>query len=161
MKREKFLWPLTQGHHGALVAARNVRERLSLLKEGETGSLLELSREVRLFFMEDLEGHFQGEENELLKVFSNHVGPEDPDVKKILEDHRSLRALSKSMTKGELQLFADSLTAHVRFEEDVFFPRVEKMLTEEEKIIETEKLLTLIPSETHCPLPPGKRAPKS
>lgn len=99
MKREKFLWPLTQGHHGALVAARNIRDRLSKLNEGEKNTLVVLSQEISGLFARDLEPHFRGEEEELLKVFENHVGSDDSDIKKILQDHQTIRALSTSVTQ--------------------------------------------------------------
>lgn len=108
----------------------------------------------------DLDSHFRGEEEELLKIFEKHVEPNDPDIKKILEDHETIRTLSKSAVKKDLQLFADSLTAHIRFEEDVFFPRVEKTLTTEEKTIETERLLLYKPSETHAPTLVDKKTGK-
>ncbi len=142
---------MTQGHHGALVAARNIRDRLSKLNEGEKNTLVVLSQEISGLFARDLEPHFRGEEEELLKVFENHVGSDDSDIKKILQDHQTIRALSTSVTQKDLQLFADTLTAHIRFEEDVFFPRVEKTLTEEEKDRETKKLLPYKPAETHVP----------
>ena len=153
MKREKFLWPLTQGHHGALVGARNVRDRLSKLGEENGEGLLSLAREVSEFFNLDLAEHFRAEEEELMKVFEAHVGPNDPGLLRIKKDHEVLRALSAVPGQKELLLFADTLMAHVRYEEDVFFPRVEMTLTTEEKILETEKLLPFTPGSNHCPKP--------
>jgi len=151
MKREKFLWPLTQGHHGALLAAKKIREKLSKIGEGDKPALEALGREVTEIFQRDLEPHFRGEERELLPIFAGHAGAQDEGVRKIREDHETLRALARSAVKADLQRFADGLTAHVRYEEEVFFPRVEQALTEGEKAVEAEKLEAYKP----CPLKPG------
>jgi|SRR5665213_575213 len=153
MKREKFLWPLTQGHHGALVAARNIRNRLAGLGENESEGLLRLNKEVVHFFELDLREHFRGEEEEVMKAFEIHAGAGDADLLKIRKEHKTMELLAKASTKNELQLFADTLTAHIRFEEDVFFPRVEAVLTDEEKNILAERLLSYKPAASHCPLP--------
>ncbi|SRR5665213_922170 len=153
MKREKFLWSLTQGHHGALVGARNIRNRLVSVGVNETHSLLKLSEEVSLFFEYDLSEHFRGEEDEVLRLFEAHAGPGDADLLKIRKDHEAIELLAKALTKNELQLFADTLTAHIRFEEDIFFPRVEAALTDEEKNILAERLPAYKPGASYCPLP--------
>lgn len=153
MKREKFLWSLTQGHHGALVAARNIRNRLAALGADETRPLLKLSEEVSLFFEYDLSEHFRGEEDEVLRLFGAHAGPGDADLLRIRKEHETLEILAKASTPKELQLFADTLTAHIRFEEDVFFPRVETALTDQEKNILAERLPAYKPGASYCPLP--------
>lgn len=153
MKREKFLWPLTQGHHGALVGARNIRNRLAVLKTNEGKDLIRLSAEVTEFFKSDLVDHFRGEEEELMKVFEAHVGENDPDLLRIKNDHKTLKELSTVTTQNEIQLFADTLTAHIRFEEDIFFPRVESILADQEKALLVDRLFAYKPTDTHCPLP--------
>ena len=153
MKREKFLWPLTQDHQGALVAARNIRNRLAALDENESEVLLRLNKEVVDFFELDLREHFRGEEDEVMKAFEVHKGSGDADLLKIRKEHKTMEFLAKASSKNELQLFADTLTAHIRFEEDVFFPRVEMALTDEEKNILAERLLAYKPATSHCPLP--------
>ncbi|HET9869371.1 MAG TPA: hemerythrin domain-containing protein [bacterium] len=153
MRREKFLWPLTQGHHGALVAARNIRARLSGAPGEGPGAPESLVREVEAFFRDDLEFHFKGEEEVLLKAFEEHVGPSDEGSRKIREDHRVLRELSRSSRRTDLSQFAEALTAHIRYEEDVFFPRVEAELTAGEKERLAEELAGFRPGGTHVPPP--------
>jgi hemerythrin-like domain-containing protein len=131
MKREKFLWPLTQAHHEALMLAKRIREQIaSSISEPSVGDTL--CQAVQLFWDHELKPHFENE-NVLVKLFQNHVEASDSDVVKILQEHERLSAWGGAPTVDVLKSFADLLTVHIRFEEDVFFPRIEKKLLPEEK----------------------------
>ncbi|HUO56925.1 MAG TPA: hemerythrin domain-containing protein [bacterium] len=128
MKREKFLWPLTQGHHRGLVAARNIRDRITRLStENRKAEMAELRKEVEDFWQGELKAHFEAEE-EMLQIFSKRAGSPDTDTARILREHQVMRHLLKKGFKEDLFRFAEILTAHIRFEEDVLFGRIEKTL---------------------------------
>ena len=133
MKREKFLWPLTQSHHRALVTAKRVRELLSVKAPDELESNLEkASAEVKRLFAGELQRHFRDEEKMLI-LFEERVGREDPDCLRLRLDHELLESLVPGKTKDTLLLFAETIVMHIRFEEGQLFGRIEKAFTEDEK----------------------------
>lgn len=131
MKREKFLHALTHGHHHGLQAAQNVEARL------ETGTSREeferLRSEVAVFLESSLTPHFALEEEVLFPLFRKRAGVEDPALKRLETDHAALREVASAASSEALQAFADLLRRHIRFEEEEWFPRVEALLTAEEK----------------------------
>jgi len=133
MKREKFLWPLTQSHHRALMAAKRVREGLSNPDSGNSPDLgRALSAEIKDLYQGELQKHFWDEEK-MLVLYEGHMGREEPEPARIRMDHRLLESLLDKEDRESLLQFADTLTAHVRFEEDVLFGRIENVLDESEK----------------------------
>lgn len=133
MKRETFLWPLSQSHHRALVTAKRVREKLSGVDPKEEPALVkEMSAEVRKLYDEELQLHFWDEEK-MLVLYEGHMGGEEPEPVRIRKEHRLLETLMAKPDRAGLLRFAELLTAHVRFEEDVLFGKIEKVLDEPEK----------------------------
>jgi hemerythrin-like domain-containing protein len=132
VKREKFLWPLTQSHHRALLTARRVRERLSATGPGEKERVREMAREVQKLYDEELRLHFWDEEK-ILALYEERMGPEEPEPQKIRREHRLLESLMAQAGPKSLLGFAELLTSHVRFEEDVLFGKIEKILSEGDK----------------------------
>ena len=154
MKRAKFLWPLTQGHHRGLVAARNIKDRIARMEGAEGPQLEALRSEVVEFWVSELQGHFAAEE-EVLRLLGAHVGPEDGDVARILSEHRKMEQAIQRGTKEELLGFADLLKDHIRFEEDHLFARLERELTPEEIRREEGFLLReAVPACIHLPAAP-------
>ena len=145
MKREKFLWPLTQSHHRGLVLAKHVREKLTDCPKDEEGTRVkEALEEVRRVYEEELRQHFWDEER-ILALYEAHVGKEEPLPMKIRKDHRTLESL---MAQGDLQsllTFAETLSAHIRFEEEELFSGWEKVLGEADKKVVGEFLIKGIP----------------
>lgn len=131
MKREKFLWPLSQSHHRALVTAKRIREKL-LGAGGYQEQVGEMAGEVRRFYDEELRLHFWDEEK-ILVLYEERMGREEPEPQRLRREHRRLESLMTSCDRKSLLEFAELLTAHVRFEEDDFFGRIEKVLVEGDK----------------------------
>ncbi len=130
MKREKYFWPLSQSHHRALVAAKRTKEQLSSIPAGEEAERVRgASSELKKLYEEELCRHFWDEER-ILVVFEGRMGTGDPDVEKIRKDHYLLKSLLAQNTKESLLQFAETLVPHIRFEEDIFFGRMEKVFTE-------------------------------
>jgi hypothetical protein len=63
MKRHKWLKPLSDDHHRALVLARRLRQ---LSPNADSAEIETLAREVQIEFGRDLEPHFRREEEGLL-----------------------------------------------------------------------------------------------
>jgi hemerythrin superfamily protein len=103
--------------------------------------------------------HFREEEEVLLPAYATHVSLDhDQDVIKMLADHALIRAkisaLSVLLRNGEsfetqLVELGTILQNHVRLEEDVIFPRLEKTLTESE-LQQVGGLLTRLHPKDSC-----------
>lgn len=133
MKREKFLWPLTQSHHRALMTAKRVKEMLSGPGGDEDGNLArEMAAEVRGLYEDELRTHFWDEEK-MLGLYEAHMGRFEPEPEKIRREHRLLESFMAQADSKSLLEFAELLTSHVRFEEDVLFGKIERALDEAEK----------------------------
>jgi hypothetical protein len=83
----------------------------------------------------DMEGarHFRIEEGVLLPAFAAHGDPEDHAVVRVLTDHVWIRERMDRLAADELDLdgvheLGERLTAHVRHEERVLFPLIERTL---------------------------------
>jgi hypothetical protein len=122
------------------MAARRVREQLSPVPEGqESGRLKIVSSELKNLNEGELRQHFWDEER-ILGIFEDRMGTGDPDVERIRKDHRLLESLLLLNTRESLLQFADTLVGHIRFEEDIFFGRLEKALDETRRLIVSEIL---------------------
>ncbi len=133
MKREKFLWPLSQSHHRALLASKKVKEALSAADpKREKACVEETAAELQKFYQEELRPHFWDEEK-MLALYEGHMGREEPEPDRVRKEHRLLEFLLAQATKPSLLSFAETLANHVRFEEDVVFGRIEKILDDAEK----------------------------
>ncbi|HUO57831.1 MAG TPA: hemerythrin domain-containing protein [bacterium] len=129
MKREKFLWPLTQSHHRALLMARWVREKLSASGAVNEGAVKEMAEEALKLYEEELKLHFWDEEK-ILVLYEERMGKEEPEPQRIRKEHRLLESMLFRADRESLLAFAELLNSHVRFEEDVLFGRIEKILDE-------------------------------
>lgn len=87
--------------------------------------------------------HFREEEEVLLPAYARHIRiDQDADVVRLLADHAQIRAAVldfKERLKAKNPIGADELAGvgrllhdHVRLEENVVFPRIEKALGEEQ-----------------------------
>ena len=152
MKKEKFLWPLTAGHHEALMACGEIRRCMEIIKgDGAMGAWAGLSEGARTFFQNSLEPHFKAEEA-IVDLFERRTGAENPASQKMRSDHQALRNLFKENSVDSLLLFADGLVDHIRFEEEKLFPLLQLHFTQKEKqqvasLLE-KKRLPVLPQNT-------------
>jgi hemerythrin-like domain-containing protein len=128
VKREKFLWPLTHGHQHGLAAAKALQEKLAGQGSSTREGMEDLRSQVLEFWESELRAHFQVEEG-ILRMLSKELPSEDKDVARFLSDHRTLEQLVKKGFREDLSRFADLLTKHIRFEEEVLFGRIELALS--------------------------------
>ncbi|TDH27029.1 hemerythrin domain-containing protein [Segetibacter sp. 3557_3] len=134
LKRSKHLVVLSRDHHQGLLVVWKLRQGLANHVAADT-----LLAFLRHEFRHHLEPHFQIEENQLFGAL-----PADDALKLTAEaQHSQLRHLAREAGKipegGEniqengyklAEAFAMLLDDHIRFEERILFPHLEKMLTE-------------------------------
>lgn len=124
MKRADYLRDLSSEHHLALRLVRSIRR--CLVDNMERDAMIE---EIRALFINELEAHFLTEEQLILPELSR-LG-ESALVDRTLEEHRVLRQLVCELeTDDVLRKFAETLEAHVRFEERTLFPVCQELFDE-------------------------------
>ncbi len=133
MKRSEQLKKLSWEHHDALKFARNVGIGLS------SGADLPEVAAYAIYVTDNfLVPHFGLEERALVSRLSA-AQREQEAVRQVLDEHQAFARLRDEIAAAEaeqlpelLGRFRDMLKAHVRLEENHFFPYVEQTLTAEE-----------------------------
>ncbi|OGS95389.1 MAG: hypothetical protein A3K04_10285 [Gallionellales bacterium RBG_16_56_9] len=127
MKRIPALQPLSREHHTALTLAKAC-ERAAQSRDKEQVAQA-CQRAIRAF-ADELEPHFQIEEQSLLPLLRNTET--QPLERHTLADHQQLRALLDGLQQNNIEAldnFGKLLSAHVRFEEKELFPALESLLS--------------------------------
>lgn len=133
MKRHSSLAPLSRQHHGGLILAQLLKLNAATYKGMPTNTDGKKLYAIR-FFNSDLWPHFEDEEN----VFATLIGINpllDNEMKEITAEHVFLRTLFEQLAGLEnpaahLDLIGNTLEKHIRREERVLFPLMEKILDE-------------------------------
>ena len=124
MPRSDFLLPLSREHHTALVLARAARKAIST---NDRATCLEVLAKIEVHWHSVMAAHFEKEE-QLIRLAETMLNPED--VRRIYSEHSELRALVHNSCMLELSVrlckFADLMAAHVRYEERVLFPQLQR-----------------------------------
>ncbi|PZR94780.1 MAG: hemerythrin domain-containing protein [Candidatus Chloroheliales bacterium] len=140
MKRHPALRELSSDHHHGLVQAR----RLMLAVSGDRASpatLMPAARAFLDFWAHETRPHFRAEEEALLPAFARYADPNQPPIVRILLEHIRIRQLVAELERAvagdtaaapTMQALGELLHAHIRYEEDVFFPLLEASMPEEE-----------------------------
>lgn len=126
MKRNPALQPLSREHHTALVLAKAC-ERAA--QSGDEGVIHETCKRAIQSFSEELEPHFQTEEQSFLPLL--HSTETQLLAEQTWTDHQQLRALLNGLRQNNaeaLASFGKCLSAHIRFEERALFPVIESLL---------------------------------
>lgn len=126
MKRIPELQPLSREHHTALTLAKACERAVQSCDEEQVGKTCQ---RVLQAFSEELEPHFQVEEQSLLPLLRS--AGNTPLEQRTLEDHRQLRALLNDLRRNDskaLDSFGKLLILHVRFEERELFPALEHLM---------------------------------
>jgi hemerythrin-like domain-containing protein len=139
MKRHPALRALSSDHHHGLVQAR----RLVLAGSNDlanSATLLTTARAFLAFWERETRPHFRAEEEALLPAFARYADPDQPPIVRILIEHIRIRQLVATLERevaGDtlaaptMQTLGELLRAHIRYEEDVVFPLLEKVMPEE------------------------------
>lgn len=124
-------------------------------------SLRKVAEEFIQFWDQKGKLHFRDEEEILIPAYAIHVSIEnDQDIMRMLADHATIRTkivklaslLSNNETfETDLMELGEILQNHVRLEENIIFPRIEKTLNEEE-LQRVGHLLTQLHPKGSCEL---------
>ena len=126
MKRHAALLQLSREHHTALKLARVARFACDA---GHEMAIIQAAEKITALFADELEPHFQAEEETLLPALA--AAGERELVRRTLDEHAELRALNRRLAEpdGEtLARFAALLHDHVRFEERELFETAQERL---------------------------------
>jgi len=125
IKRDKSLQPLSRDHHHGLMLCWKIRTGM---KKG-----IEINRMKRYtdwFFKNHAEPHFKAEEDYIFPI----LGMEHELISRAMEEHERLAMLFNDVEDIEksLNLLAEELEKHIRFEERVLFNEIQKIATREQ-----------------------------
>lgn len=120
LKRLKELQPFSREHHHGLMLSWKIRKGLTNGVEIDR-----IKAYVDYFFQHSIVPHFDDEEQYVFPVLGN----DHELVKKALAEHRRLKRLFKKTTDvpRALSQIEEELEAHIRFEERVLFPEIQKV----------------------------------
>lgn len=133
MQRTEQLKSLSREHHVSLVMSSRI---IKLVEKGSPEELAAKVLEVQKYYNDELELHFQHEEQTLFStIFKNY-----PELRtlstQLLKEHGEMRVLCQSMTAenavSDLTHFAKLLKDHTRTEERQLFPQIEVCFSAEE-----------------------------
>jgi hemerythrin-like domain-containing protein len=125
LKRHKALQPLSREHHHGLLLSWKIRSGFNKNIDSKR-----IKTYTDWFFETHLIPHFEIEEKHIFTILEN-----DNDLtKRALAEHRRLKRLFNETTEVTKSLgkIEEELEQHIRFEERVLFPEIQKIATEEQ-----------------------------
>ncbi|MGC1632053.1 MAG: hemerythrin domain-containing protein [Gelidibacter sp.] len=131
LKRHKALQPYSREHHHGLLLSWKIRSGFSKNIELER-----IKTYADWFFEQHLIPHFELEEAHIFPLLE----ADNELVKRALADHKSLKRLfndTKDIEKS-LHQIEKELVEHIRFEERILFPEIQKNATEEQLALITD-----------------------
>jgi iron-sulfur cluster repair protein YtfE (RIC family) len=134
MKRHSSLVSLSRDHHQALILAQLIKKGAPPYK-GLPTALQEKAIFAANFYRNELDKHFNQEEEILIKLISGIDKMLDQLANEIKEEHKELRRSFQDIgTAPDLATHLDTLgkklEQHIRKEERVFFPMVQQHCNE-------------------------------
>jgi hemerythrin-like domain-containing protein len=143
MKRHPSLHPLSQHHHFALIQALEMRRAAEAPVEKRAAAVVRQAEKFVRFWHKSGHIHFREEEEVLLPAYARHTRLDrDADVVRLLADHAEIRAAvldfeqwlaaKTPIDAEEMARIGKLLHDHVRLEENEVFPRIEKVVGEEQ-----------------------------
>lgn len=131
LKRHKALQPLSREHHHGLLLSWKIRAGFSKNIEPER-----IKMYADWFYKTHLIPHFEMEETHVFSILE----PTNELIKKAMADHNLLRRLfADENIERALSKIEEVLDAHIRFEERILFPEIQKLATELQ-LIDIEKI---------------------
>ena len=123
MKRNKNIVSLSQDHHFGLLCGWKVKKGIK-----NNISYERIRKYINFYWHTHLHEHFKAEE-EILFPLEKHEY-----IDQALREHTEIKELIEAINQVEevmlLELFADLITKHIRFEERILFPYLEETLDE-------------------------------
>lgn len=122
-KRHKALHSLSREHHHGLLLSWKIRSGFS-----KNIAISRIQTYTNWFFKTYLIPHFELEERYIFSV----LGADNEFVKKALEDHQYIKFLflEAETSVKKLSNIEQELEQHIRFEERILFPEIQKIATE-------------------------------
>lgn len=126
MKRHESIVTLSKDHHFGLLFCWKIRQGVK--RQVPPDRILPY---IEYFWSNHLQPHFEAEET------LPFAAVQDDLVDRAIADHKHIEQLVKTITSVEpvvlaqLNTLADALDSHIRFEERVLFPHLEKALSSE------------------------------
>lgn len=123
LKRHKALQPLSREHHHGLLLSWKIRTGFSKNIEIER-----IKTYADWFFNNELIPHFELEEAHIFPLLK----ADNELVKRALAEHRRLKRLfnDEKDIERSLHKIEEELEQHIRFEERILFPEIQKTATE-------------------------------
>ena len=128
IKRNEHIAKLSRDHHASLMFCWKLRQGIK--RDVETKRMQDY---ISYFLVQHFEPHFQEEEDILFAPLR------DEKVQKAIDDHVIIKKQVMDIIhsdaedlKPDLTSLADRVDAHVRYEERILFPHMEKVLTEKQ-----------------------------
>jgi iron-sulfur cluster repair protein YtfE (RIC family) len=122
IKRSEALKELSKDHHFNLLLIWKIRQGLKLNVE-----LLRIQNFILHFFNEQILHHFSTEENYLFCLL-----PQDDSLRlRAEQEHSTIKKIAAEIStdkifENKITEFANLLESHIRFEERILFPFIEK-----------------------------------
>ena len=135
MKRHSAIVPLSHDHHHALILAQAIKK--NAVKSGlGAKSIEEKVKATIIVYNTELIPHFSHEEVLLFPIALGKDEELDKMIQDMIEEHDKIRNSIESLNNGNveenLDEFGKLLENHVRTEERILFPKIEKIVGEEE-----------------------------
>ena len=127
IKRNDNLVALSKDHHSTLLFCWKIRAGLKLKVD-----TARMKRYVHYFWQAHMQPHFYEEETILF------VPVQDAAVQKALDEHSEIKEqigtiiATENVQPLQLEMLANAVDDHVRYEERELFPHLENMLSEEQ-----------------------------
>lgn len=137
LKRHESLQPLSRHHMIGLHVA------LKLKRAGSKESRWTVEQTItdaRNFWQPDGNNHFREEEEILIPAYAAYGNMYDPNITDMFVEHAVIRRQmyklleTENMTLTNMHALGELLEKHIRKEERIIFPMIEKTLPEEELI---------------------------
>jgi len=128
LKRHKALQPLSREHHHGLLLSWKIRSGFNKNIDPKR-----IKTYTDWFFKSHLIPHFEMEEKHIFTILES----DSELIKRALAEHRRLKRLFNETTDitKSLGKIEEELEQHIRFEERVLFPEIQKVATEEQMLL--------------------------
>ena len=131
MKRHEKLQPLSRQHHNGLLAALLLKKGI-----GKAADANVMAAFIIDFWNKDLKEHFASEEELLIPPLLNSSLDKNLNDQ-LLKEHELIRSYIDSLKNSAdnisiIKAFSELLDKHIRFEERIYFPQAEKILSDEQ-----------------------------
>jgi hemerythrin-like domain-containing protein len=135
------LAPLSREHHDGLLFAWKIKQGLANGTSVDT-----LCNYTRWFWTNHIKPHFKDEEKVLVKF----LPADNALVQQMFKEHAQIRDLiiflDREPDPSSLQLLAEFVNNHIRFEERELFAYAEQTLTPEQ----LNEIYKELPNDSHC-----------